>query len=401
MRGKLLAVLLSLFVLGFGNGYAQEATLALQDTCGSPGETVVLNVYLDNSAVGEVAAAQMDILFDTGVFTVTDIAKTPRSESIDLFMYNEKPGEGVTFVLTGIGNEIAAGTGSIGEITVEIAADAANGSYSWTLSEVILADPMGTPFDFTSEDGTFQIPCGGPGEGAVLSLEDTGANPGEQAVIHVSLDNSTAGEVAAGEMVITFNKDVFTVNDIVKTDRSEAIDLFLWSNHEQGVSFIFTGIGHSIAPGTGPIADLDVSIDAGADHAFYNWCFLEGTILADPMTQEIPHTIECLDFKVNIQPVHVDVMPTQFALSQNFPNPFNPTTTLELSLPASVPVRADVYNVMGQKVRELVNGELSAGYYSLTWDGVNDNGQTMTSGVYFMRVQAGEYNRSIKMLLMK
>ena len=401
MRGKFLAVFVSLFVLGVGSGQAQEAVLAIQDTCGSPGETVILNVYLDNSEVGDVAAAQMDILFNTDVFTVTNIAKTPRSESIDLFLFNEKPGEGVTFVLTGIGHQIDPGTGSVGEITVEIDAGAADGSYDWTLSEVILSDPMGTPYAFTTEDGTFQIPCGGPSEGAILALEDTGANPGEQGVIHVTLDNSTVGEVAAGEMVITFDKDVFTIDDIVKTSRSEEIDLFLFNDHAEGVSFVFTGIGHSIAPGTGPIADIEFTVDAGAAQTLYNWCFLPGTIVADPLGNELPHTTVCLDFKVSVEPVHLDVVPTQYDLSQNYPNPFNPTTTLELSLPVSVHVRAEVYNVVGQRIRELVNSELPTGYYTLNWDGLNDHGQTVTSGVYFVRLRAGEFTKSVKMLLLK
>ncbi|MFQ6094046.1 MAG: FlgD immunoglobulin-like domain containing protein, partial [bacterium] len=64
-------------------------------------------------------------------------------------------------------------------------------------------------------------------------------------------------------------------------------------------------------------------------------------------------------------------------------------------------VNAVIYNVMGQKVRELVSGELPAGYYSLSWDGLNHQGEAVTSGVYFCRVKAGEFSSSIKMLLLK
>lgn len=396
MRGKLYAVCVSLLVLGLGIGSAQGATLTIEDVCGSPGETVTVDILLDNTADGVVGACQMDINFDTSVFAVDTLLKTDRSDPISIFMFS-RTASGITFVCTGIGNSIAAGTGSIGEITVEIDAGAANGSYPWTLSGVILSDPFGVEYTTTTVDGTFDVPCGGA-EGAVLSL-----NCGEIAtgVVYVELDNTTVGEVGAAQMVITFDNTDLTVTAVDTTNRSAHISIFLWSEVSQGISFVLTGIGNSIAPGTGPIAAITVT---GTDAENEDWCIIEegpdASILADPFGLEYDHTTECCS-EVGIEPAHVNVVPTQYALSQNYPNPFNPTTSLDLSIPSSQKVNAVVYNVMGQKVRELVKSEIPAGFYTLTWDGMNDQGQAVTSGVYFLQVKAGTFNKSVKMLLLK
>jgi hypothetical protein len=161
------------------------------------------------------------------------------------------------------------------------------------------------------------------------------------------------------------------------------------------VKLVATGLGHSIAPGSGHIAALTVLVSGES-----NWCVKEGSILADALANPIEHTTECCYIDA-IEPTPSNVMPTQFALSQNYPNPFNPTTSLDLSLPEASRVQAVVYNIMGQQVRILADSDLPAGYYSLSWDGLNDQGQAVSSGVYFCSVRAGELNTSIKMLLMK
>jgi uncharacterized delta-60 repeat protein len=95
------------------------------------------------------------------------------------------------------------------------------------------------------------------------------------------------------------------------------------------------------------------------------------------------------------------VLPDQFNLSQNYPNPFNPTCEIEYALPTDCRVTLSIYNMLGQKVRVLVDEYQEAGYKSVKWDGKDDQGQEVTSGVYFYRLDAGNFTQSRKMILMK
>ena len=90
-------------------------------------------------------------------------------------------------------------------------------------------------------------------------------------------------------------------------------------------------------------------------------------------------------------------------LSTNFPNPFNPSTTIKFDIVGDQPINTvlNVYNVRGQLVRSLVDGMKSAGTYQIQWDGKDDAGRTLPSGVYFYRLQAGEFNQTRKMVMMK
>ncbi|MBD3218833.1 MAG: T9SS type A sorting domain-containing protein [candidate division Zixibacteria bacterium] len=103
----------------------------------------------------------------------------------------------------------------------------------------------------------------------------------------------------------------------------------------------------------------------------------------------------------DITDINPGVIPAKFELGQNYPNPFNPTTNIEFAVPVRSNVKLSVYNVMGQKVRTLVNEELDAGWKMVTWDGKSDSGNEVGSGVYLYRVEAGDFIESKKMTLVK
>jgi len=91
----------------------------------------------------------------------------------------------------------------------------------------------------------------------------------------------------------------------------------------------------------------------------------------------------------------------KYHLSQNYPNPFNPVTNIRYQLPEITDVKLVVYNMIGQKIKTLVNGQKDIGYYNVQWDGLNDNGYQVATGIYIYRFEAGEYIKSQKMILMK
>ena len=101
-------------------------------------------------------------------------------------------------------------------------------------------------------------------------------------------------------------------------------------------------------------------------------------------------------------PVALQTRPEAFALSNNYPNPFNPATTIQYALPQAADVELTVYNVVGQVVRTLVAQHQSAGRYTVAWDATDDGGHSLSSGMYFYHLQAGgEFREVRKMLLLK
>ena len=90
-----------------------------------------------------------------------------------------------------------------------------------------------------------------------------------------------------------------------------------------------------------------------------------------------------------------------YELSQCYPNPFNPATTIKYSVPRRSEVVIDVFNVLGQKVITLVNESRPVGEYQVMWNGCDSNGEAVTSGVYLYRIQAGAFSETKKMVLLK
>jgi hypothetical protein len=88
-------------------------------------------------------------------------------------------------------------------------------------------------------------------------------------------------------------------------------------------------------------------------------------------------------------------------LFQNYPNPFNPTTTIRYSMAREGNVVLVVYNVSGQRIRTLVNEPKPAGTYSTVWDGRNDGGRSVATGIYFYRLNAGSFSEVRKMILLR
>ena len=94
-------------------------------------------------------------------------------------------------------------------------------------------------------------------------------------------------------------------------------------------------------------------------------------------------------------------LPTEYALSENFPNPFNPTTSFSLSLPEAADYKLRVYNIAGQLVKSL-DGHAEAGVHTVTWLGDNNQGSPVASGVYFLKAEAGtNYTKTQKLTLLK
>ncbi|MGB9562101.1 MAG: FlgD immunoglobulin-like domain containing protein, partial [bacterium] len=94
-------------------------------------------------------------------------------------------------------------------------------------------------------------------------------------------------------------------------------------------------------------------------------------------------------------------IPQNYTLKQNMPNPFNQVTTIEYGLPASGEVTLVIYDLLGKKVRTLVNGHAEAGMHKVEWNGKDDNGSELPSGIYFYKMTTNNYSEIKKMTLLK
>jgi thiol-disulfide isomerase/thioredoxin len=108
-----------------------------------------------------------------------------------------------------------------------------------------------------------------------------------------------------------------------------------------------------------------------------------------------------IGFAFNGTGVNNNLFVSHHDLNQNFPNPFNPNTTLNYSLANEDKVMLIVYNMKGQCVKILVDGRFSAGQHSITWDGTDEYGKPVSSGIYFYKMRSGDFQQTKKMILMK
>jgi len=94
-------------------------------------------------------------------------------------------------------------------------------------------------------------------------------------------------------------------------------------------------------------------------------------------------------------------IPTSFLLSQNYPNPFNPETTISFDMPIEEHISLEIYNIIGQKVKTLVNENLVPGRYILKWNGTDQYNKPVSSGIYFYKLKSASFTATKKMTLMK
>jgi hypothetical protein len=161
---------------------------------------------------------------------------------------------------------------------------------------------------------------------------------------------------------------------------------YLFADHSWADSLRFSFAGVTSKQGSGPVAELLLRrLDASADLS---------TALALTEVQLNEGRIEAL-FQAG------SALPTVLALYPNYPNPFNPQTTLRYDLPLAGQIRLTIYNLVGQRVRTLVDRHQQAGHYRLTWDGRDDAGFAAASGLYLYRLESETGHLVRKMLMVK
>lgn len=102
-----------------------------------------------------------------------------------------------------------------------------------------------------------------------------------------------------------------------------------------------------------------------------------------------------------VEQTEVNEKSISFALEQNYPNPFNPATNINYELSQSTQVKLTIYNLLGQRVRTLLNQRQTLGYDTVTWDGKNEEGEVLAPGFYVCRLETQTFVQSRRMLMLK
>lgn len=235
----------------------------------------------------------------------------------------------------------------------------------------------------------------------------------DNVIIPIELNNSIP--MVALELPLRFSEGATLVDVTFEGTRSEDFD-FKWAkidNDEHTVVIalipMIYGEKEDLMSGEGVIANMEFRIDA----AELKVLEIEPVVIKD-MSHEMMFVYDGEDnsglkdlqpefpaIKVELAKLINNLLPTEFALRQNAPNPFNPDTKILYDLPRASSVRMDVYNVLGQKVTSLVDSYQEAGTQSVIWNGTDNQGHAVGSGVYFYHLEAEGFSATKKMMMLK
>ncbi|NIV15479.1 MAG: T9SS type A sorting domain-containing protein [Aliifodinibius sp.] len=204
---------------------------------------------------------------------------------------------------------------------------------------------------------------------------DTIPNAGDRLFMKITLRND--GAVATAENVAAFLSSPNSCVTITASNNN-------YGNIAPGANATIAGhymIRFDNSCGTNTTIPIDLEISSNS-YVYWNDSF---SITLDP---------------VGI-PANSDKLPDKFALYQNYPNPFNPATAIQFALPGTEHVKLQIYNMAGQLIKTLINKKLQAGYHEAIWDGREQNGTKVASGIYFYKFTAGSFTKVRKMMYLK
>jgi hypothetical protein len=239
------------------------------------------------------------------------------------------------------------------------------------------------------------------------------ALPSEKFDLVVPLDVANVEELAAMDIPLEFSAGA-RLESVTFSDRVSTFEFRIANIDNEnrqvviGLVSMVTGERPDLAVGDGPVAYLNFSLDPGVDK-----------VEITPIELENPHhslTYYFNDYSSGrpvVTAVHPEVetgqvfyanpssVPKTFALYQNSPNPFNPQTAIMFDMPVAGDVKISVFNVLGQNVTNLVDGNMEAGTHEVIWNGKDKNGATVASGIYFYRIDTDQFTETKKMMLLK
>jgi hypothetical protein len=227
---------------------------------------------------------------------------------------------------------------------------------------------------------------------AIVRLDYEDLQPGATGEVKVLADLEVP--VAGAQIQIGYDPEQLSFEAPRLSDWSDKF-IAEYKDDKQGklIVLLYNLANDPISPGEGNMLSLPVTVSPNIMNKIK--LEIDEILLADENAVKIPVD----DGKTSV--------PQAFELSQNYPNPFNPNTTIKYTLPSvgdgeeTLSTTLKIYNILGEVVRTLVNEPKSAGVHYEVWDGKDDRGDQVASGIYFYRLKAGKFSETKKMVLLK
>ncbi len=178
-----------------------------------------------------------------------------------------------------------------------------------------------------------------------------------------------------------------------RVENAELKDVII-DNEKKTVLIYAIPLENTIPAGAGPIVKLTFSGSGNPKFEPTTVAKQEGISLVSTDAKE-------LSFDTDLTVPGTSSLPTSFSVSQNYPNPFNASTVIRYSLPENSRVKIEIFNILGQKVKTLVDEVQTAGYKSIEWNGRDASSQTVASGVYFYKIDMGSRSEVKQMTMLK
>jgi len=227
--------------------------------------------------------------------------------------------------------------------------------------------------------------------GGTLFINETMFQPGELLEVPVMLTNGD--NLLSFELDLSYESEAITLESIAWSDFISHFTIE--ENYETG-SIKVAGLGTEPDGEEGVFATVSLFIASSfTDESF------DVTINKYRINESDPVEDVVVTFTNSALGIDENTIPTVYALHQNYPNPFNPTTQVKYDLPETGDVQIMIYDLMGRKVRTLINSEQNAGFKTLQWNATNDRNEPVSAGLYLYTIQAGEFRQTKKMVLLK
>jgi hypothetical protein len=216
-----------------------------------------------------------------------------------------------------------------------------------------------------------------------VMLASVQGNPGQIVTIPISIPQNLAS-LRSAQMKLVYNSSALKIRGVTSTSLTK--DFAVESNIQDGSILIAMASGDALAAG-GQILSVEAEVLQNNQGI--------GLQLQDILLNETK-----VNSVTSVGGSPSDI-PTTYALQQNFPNPFNPSTTIEYQLPQNSFVELKVYDITGREVSTLVSTSQNAGRYRVTWNAADSRGYKVASGVYIYRISAGSFTEVKKMMMLK